>query len=72
MSSAPTPDQLEELPTINAIHSRLGEIAREQFLLRKLLRLALRLREEKANQKAKREVITSATPAPESNDSSTP
>ena len=43
----PTNDVLNAIPAPGEIHRRLTEIAREQTILRRLLQLSLRAREER-------------------------
>jgi hypothetical protein len=47
-----TDDVLDQMPYPVSIHERLGELVREQQLLRRVLRLALAVREQRAPRRA--------------------
>jgi hypothetical protein len=49
MTGTPSPrgNLLDELPTPDVIHRRLGEVLREERLLRRLLRFAMQARDER-------------------------
>ena len=46
MPNQPSPEQLPLLPDPQLVHNRLGEVLREAALLRRLLTLSLRGRDE--------------------------
>jgi hypothetical protein len=53
----PPDPSLDLVPPIDPIHRRLGEIAREQTILRRLLRLSVQVHREHQRRQAERKAM---------------